>query len=191
VDYGGEAEEMQESFVSLMYALILAIVIVYMVMAAEFESLVDPLVIMFTLPLAMTGAIIGLYVTGHALSIVSYIGIIMLVGIVVNNAIVLVDYINLLRRRGMEKDEAIKQAGATRLRPILITAFTTMFALFPIALGIGEGAETRAPMAIAVIGGLLSSTLLTLVVIPVTYSVMESAGAAILKRVKKLIQGDA
>jgi HAE1 family hydrophobic/amphiphilic exporter-1 len=190
IDFGGEGQEMKEAFESLFFALILAIVIVYMVMAAEFESLVDPLVIMFTLPLALTGAIIALFITGHALSIISYIGIIMLIGIVVNNAIVLVDYINLLRRKGMEKDEAIKQAGVTRLRPILITALTTMFGLFPIALGIGEGAETRAPMAIAVIGGLLTSTLLTLVVIPVTYSLLESAGASVKKRVKRLVWGE-
>jgi HAE1 family hydrophobic/amphiphilic exporter-1 len=190
IDFGGEAKEMAEAFESLMYALILAIVIVYMVMAAEFESLIDPLVIMFTLPLALTGAIVALFVTGHALSIVSFIGIIMLVGIVVNNAIVLVDYINLLRREGIEKNEAIKRAGVTRLRPILITALTTMFGLMPIALGIGEGAETRAPMAIAVIGGLLTSTLLTLVVIPVTYSLLESLGAAVQRGVIRILHGE-
>ncbi|MFC1855546.1 efflux RND transporter permease subunit, partial [Thermodesulfobacteriota bacterium] len=190
IDFGGEAQEMKEAFESLMYALILAIVIVYMIMAAEFESLLAPLVIMFTLPLAMTGAIGALYVTGHALSIVSYIGIIMLIGIVVNNAIVLVDYIYLLRRNGMEKNEAIKEAGITRLRPILITALTTMFGLLPIALGIGEGAETRAPMAIAVIGGLLTSTLLTLVVIPVTYSLFETFGEKVKKKLRWLVQGE-
>ncbi len=190
-EFGGEASEMEDSFEKLAFALLLGIIIVYMVMAAEFESLVDPLVIMFTLPLALIGAVLALYVTNHSINVVSIIGIIMLVGIVVNNAIVLVDYINLLRRRGMEKDEAIKQAGVTRLRPILITALTTMFGLLPIALGIGEGAETRAPMAVAVIGGLLSSTLLTLVVIPVTYSLLESAGASVKRVVKQAVQGNA
>lgn len=190
IDFGGEAKEMQDAFVSLFYALILAIVIVYMVMAAEFESLIDPFVIMFTLPLAIIGVIFALFITGHSLSIISYIGVIMLVGIVVNNAIVLIDYINLLRRRGMEKNEAIKEAGVTRLRPILITTITTVVGLLPIALGIGEGAETRAPMAISVIGGLISSTLLTLVVIPVTYSVLESAGSAVKRRIKRIVQGE-
>ncbi len=125
---------------------------------------------MFTIPLALIGVVFALMVTGSSLSVVVFIGLIMLAGIVVNNAIVLIDYINQLRRKGMAKLEAIQEAGKARLRPILMTTLTTVVGLMPLALGLGEGAEVRAPMAITVIGGLLVSTLLTLVVIPVVYA---------------------
>jgi HAE1 family hydrophobic/amphiphilic exporter-1 len=144
-----------------------------MVMAAQFESLLHPFTIMFSLPLAFTGSALGLVLTGRALSVPAFIGVIMLAGIVVNNAIVLVDYINTLRGRGMDRLEAILKAGPTRLRPILMTTLTTILGLIPLALGIGEGAEAQAPMATVVIGGLTTSTILTLVIIPVIYTLFD------------------
>ncbi|MFW5980695.1 MAG: efflux RND transporter permease subunit [Halanaerobiaceae bacterium] len=170
IEYGGQYEQMQDSFKDLFLAFLLAIVLVYMVMASQFESLLHPLVIMFTVPMAIIGVILGLYVTGHNLSVVSVIGIVMLAGIVVNNAIVLVDYINNIRSQGKQTRTAILEAAPIRLRPILMTALTTILALLPLALGIGEGTEIQAPMAVVVIGGLSIATLLTLYVIPVLYS---------------------
>jgi HAE1 family hydrophobic/amphiphilic exporter-1 len=169
----GQSEEMQDSFRSMQFALALAIFLVYLVMASQFESLIHPFVILFTIPLALVGAVLALLVTGTTINIVAFIGVIMLAGIVVNNAIVLVDLINQLRAQGMERFDAIMEAGSARLRPILMTSLTTALGLLPMALGFGEGAEVRAPMAITVIGGLLVSTLLTLVVIPVVYSLMD------------------
>ena len=169
----GQNKEMETSMRSLYAALALAIFLVYIVMASQFESLVHPFVIMFTVPLALIGVIAILFLGKIPLSIVVFIGMIMLAGIVVNNAIVLVDYINTLRRSGMEKIEAIVQAGSVRLRPILMTTMTTVLGLLPMALGLGEGAEIRTPMAITVIAGLSSSTVLTLVVIPVVYSLFD------------------
>jgi HAE1 family hydrophobic/amphiphilic exporter-1 len=169
----GQNEEMQVSFKSLQFALLLAIFLVYLIMASQFESLLHPFVIIFTIPLALIGAILALFVTGATVSVVVFIGLIMLAGIVVNNAIVLVDLINQLRHKGKTKIEAILEGGATRLRPILMTTLTTALGLLPLALGFGEGAEVRAPMAITVIGGLLMSTMLTLIVIPVVYSIVD------------------
>jgi HAE1 family hydrophobic/amphiphilic exporter-1 len=173
IRYGGEMEQIVDAFSSLILALLLAIVLVYMVMAAQFESLLHPFTIMFSLPLAFTGSALGLVLTGRALSVPAFIGVIMLAGIVVNNAIVLVDYINTLRGRGMDRLEAILKAGPTRLRPILMTTLTTVLGLIPLALGIGEGAEAQAPMATVVIGGLTTSTILTLVIIPVIYTLFD------------------
>lgn len=169
----GQNEEMQESFRSMQFALILAVFLVYLVMASQFESLIHPFVILFTIPLALVGAVLALYLTGTTVNVVAFIGVIMLVGIVVNNAILLVDTINLLRREGQDKTPAILEAGRSRLRPILMTTLTTVLGLLPMAIGLGEGAEVRTPMAITVIGGLLVSTLLTLVVIPVVYSLLD------------------
>ena len=169
----GQSEEMQESFTSMQFALALAVFLVYLVMASQFESLIHPFVILFTIPLALVGAVLALFVTGTTINIVAFIGVIMLAGIVVNNAIVLVDLINQLRVKGMARDEAIMEAGAARLRPILMTSLTTALGLLPMALGFGEGSEVRTPMAITVIGGLLVSTLLTLLVIPVVYSLLD------------------
>jgi HAE1 family hydrophobic/amphiphilic exporter-1 len=169
----GQSEEMQDSFRSMQFALALAIFLVYLVMASQFESLIHPFVILFTIPLALVGAVLALFVTGTTINIVAFIGVIMLAGIVVNNAIVLVDLINQLRAQGMARFDAIMEAGTARLRPILMTSLTTALGLLPMALGFGEGAEVRTPMAITVIGGLLVSTLLTLVVIPVVYSLMD------------------
>jgi len=171
---GGQNEEMVRSFDSMKFALGLAVFLVYLVMASQFESLLHPLVIMCTIPLGMVGSALALLLTGQAVSVVVLIGLIMLAGIVVNNAIVLVDYINQLRRReGMAKIEAVLRGGTLRFRPILMTASTTVLALLPMALGLGEGAEIRAPMAITVIGGLLVSTVLTLVLIPVVYTILD------------------
>ena len=169
----GQNEEMETSLQSLYFALVLAIFLVYVVMASQFESLVHPFIIMFTVPLALIGVVVALYLAQVPLSVVVFIGLIMLAGIVVNNAIVLIDYINTLRRAGMEKTEAIIQAGAVRLRPIAMTTATTVLGLLPMALGLGEGAEIRTPMALTVIAGLVSSTFLTLVVIPTVYSLVD------------------
>jgi len=169
----GQNEEMQDSFRSMQFALVLAIFLVYLVMASQFESLVHPFVILFTIPLALVGAVLALYVTGTTVNVVAFIGVIMLAGIVVNNAIVLVDLINQLQAQGVEKTAAILEAGKARLRPILMTTLTTVLGLLPMAIGLGEGSEVRTPMAITVIGGLVVSTLLTLVVIPVVYSLLD------------------
>jgi HAE1 family hydrophobic/amphiphilic exporter-1 len=169
----GQSEEMQASFQSMQFALALAVFLVYLVMASQFESLIHPFVILFTIPLALVGAVLALFLTGTTINIVALIGVIMLAGIVVNNAIVLVDLVNQLRAQGAERTDAIVEAGRARLRPILMTSLTTALGLLPMALGFGEGAEIRAPMAIAVIGGLVVSTLLTLIVIPVVYSLLD------------------
>ncbi len=169
----GQNEEMQDSFRSMQFALALAVFLVYLVMASQFESLIHPFVILFTIPLALVGAIWALFITGTTINVIAFIGVIMLAGIVVNNAIVLVDLINQLRASGMEKFAAIREAGRARLRPILMTTMTTVLGLLPMAVGFGEGSEVRTPMAITVIGGLLASTLLTLVVIPVVYSLLD------------------
>jgi HAE1 family hydrophobic/amphiphilic exporter-1 len=169
----GQSEEMTASFKSLQFVLIAAIFLVYFVMASQFESLVHPFVILLTIPLALIGAVWALWLTGTTVNVVAYIGLIMLAGIVVNQSIVLIDAVNQARERGLAKHDAIVEAGRLRLRPILITKLTTILGLLPMALGIGEGAEVRAPMAITVIGGVLLTTFLTLLVIPVVYSVMD------------------
>lgn len=183
IEYGGENEEMVESFKDLGLALVLAVILVYMIMASQFESLVYPFIIMFSVPFALTGAIGGLVITGRTFNVPAFIGIIMLSGIVVNNAIVLVDYINTLRSRGYERNEAILKAGPVRLRPILMTALTTILGLLPMALGLGEGSEAQAPLATAVIGGLAFSTVLTLVVIPVMYTLIDDFGKKVSRKV--------
>jgi HAE1 family hydrophobic/amphiphilic exporter-1 len=173
VRLGGQNEEMAVSFRSLRFALLLAIFLVYLVMASQFESFLHPFVIIFTIPLALIGAILALWITASTISVVVFIGLILLAGIVVNNAIVLIDLINKLRAKGKTKTEAIIEGGRSRLRPILMTTLTTTLGLLPLALGFGEGSEVRAPMAITVIGGLFVSTLLTLIVIPVVYDILD------------------
>ncbi len=170
---GGQQEEMETSFDSMRMAILLAIFMVYLVMASQFESLVHPLVILFSVPFSLIGVLVALTVGGIAVSIVVLIGVILLTGIVVNNAIILVDYTNSLRRDGAKKLEALRQAGKVRLRPILMTTATTVLGLLPMAVGLGEGAELRTPMAWTVIGGLLTSTLLTLVIVPAAYSLVD------------------
>ncbi|MGB4704075.1 MAG: efflux RND transporter permease subunit [Candidatus Saccharicenans sp.] len=174
INFTGDYEEQQKANRELMMAIILALLLVYMVMAMLYESLRDPLIVMFSVPLAIIGVVLMLILTNTTLNVQSYIGLIMLGGIVVNNAILLVDYTNLLRRRdGLELMEAIKEAGRRRLRPILMTALTTIIAMVPMAIGLGEGSEVQSPLARTVIGGLISSTFITLVVIPVVYSIFE------------------
>jgi len=180
VDYsisiGGQRQEMILSFAGLRLALLLAVLLVYLVMAAQFESLLQPLIVMVTIPFGLVGVILILFLTGVSVSVVVLIGVIMMAGIVVNNAIVLVDCINRLKAKGLARTEAILEAGKIRLRPILMTTSTTVLGLLPMALGFGEGAEIRAPMAITVIGGLIISTLLTLVLIPTVYAVLDRRG---------------
>jgi len=175
IEYGGSFKQMQDTFGALAFALILAIVLVYMVMASQFESLVYPFIVMFEVPLAFIGVGGILFVTGNPLSLPAFMGIIMLAGIVVNNAIVLVDYINQLREQGIGLNEALIEGGVARLRPILITSTTTFLGMVPMAISNQEGSALMKPMAIVVIGGLLVSTVLTLVVIPVTYSVFDKS----------------
>jgi HAE1 family hydrophobic/amphiphilic exporter-1 len=175
----GQEEELQQSFRSLALAMGLAIFLVYLVMASQFESFLHPFVIIFTLPLGAIGVILALAVTGHTINVVAIIGAVMLAGIVVNNAIVLIDAVNQRRRAGAPLDEALTGAGLARLRPILMTSATTIFGLMPMALGLGEGAELRAPLAVTVIGGLAVATALTLIVIPVVYSLL--AGGKIMQ----------
>ncbi|MFT4927202.1 MAG: HAE1 family hydrophobic/amphiphilic exporter-1 [Phenylobacterium sp.] len=173
IQFGGQGEEMQRSYTSLLMALGLAVFLVYLVMASQFESLLHPFIILLSIPLAAVGAVVALLVTNTEISVVVFLGLIMLAGIVVNNAIVLIDKINQLRVGGTDKIDAIIEACRSRLRPILMTTLTTTLGMIPLALGIGEGTEIRAPMAITVIGGLLASTLLTLVVIPVMYQILD------------------
>ena len=172
-ELAGQNEELGDSFQSLLFALALAVFLVYLVMASQFESLLHPFIILFTIPLALVGAVLALYLSNSTLSVVVFIGAILLAGIVVNNAIVLIDLVNQLRYQGMSKMDAIQEGAKSRLRPILMTTLTTTLGLLPLALGFGDGAELRAPMGITVIGGLLFSTLLTLVVIPVMYAIMD------------------
>ena len=169
----GQNEELSVAYTSLLFALGLAVFLVYLVMASQFESLLHPFVILFTVPLALVGVVFSLWITGTTVSVVVFLGVIILAGIVVNNAIVLIDYTNQLRQQGYSKRRALLQAGEVRLRPILMTTLTTVLGLIPMALSWGEGAEVRAPMAITVMGGLTFSTLLTLVLIPVVYEYLD------------------
>jgi HAE1 family hydrophobic/amphiphilic exporter-1 len=170
----GQNEEMETSFRSLRFAIALAIFLVYLVMAATFESFLHPFIVLCTIPLALVGVVAGLLATGTTITVIVLIGAIMLVGIVVNNAIVLIDTINRLRRRGWEKRAAVVRAGHLRLRPIVMTTATTVLGLTPMAIAWGEGAELRSPLAITVAGGLILATLLTLVVIPAAYQAVPS-----------------
>jgi outer membrane protein TolC/preprotein translocase subunit SecF len=174
LSFAGSSSEMSSSFRGLLAALFLAVALVYMVMASQFESLLHPLIVMFSVPFSVIGLVAALLVTGTTFNLLAFVGAIMLVGIVVNNAIVLIDYINILRERGLELKEAVITGGRTRLKPILMTSITTILGLLPMALGLGTGAEIRAPMGRAVVGGLITSTAVTLVLIPALYWVIES-----------------
>lgn len=169
----GEEEMRQESMNSLMFALALSVILVYMVLASQFESLLHPFTILLTIPLAVVGAILLFFLTGTTINMMGVIGIVMLVGIAVNNSIILVDRINQLKQSGMELTDAIVESGQQRIRPILMTTLTTILALLPMTFGFGEGASLRSPMAIAVIGGLVTSTVMSLMVIPCVYYVFE------------------
>lgn len=170
---GGQTAAQKEAFAGLLFAAVLAIALVYMILASQFKSLLDPLVIMFSVPLGITGVLVALYVTGTTLSVNSFMGIIMMVGIVVSNGVLLVDFARVLQARGLPLVEATVLAGKTRLRPILMTTIATIVGLFPMALGLGEGSETNLPLARAVIGGLTVSTFFTLFLIPVLYTLLE------------------
>jgi hydrophobic/amphiphilic exporter-1 (mainly G- bacteria), HAE1 family len=174
MEFTGEELKRRESSSNLTFALILSLVLVFMVLAAQFESIIQPFIIMLTIPLAGVGTVLTFFILGKSLNMMAYIGIIMLGGIAVNNAIILIDRINQLREAGMEKKEAVILAGSQRIRPILMTSLTTILALLPLTIGIGESASLRSPMALAVIGGLFSSTLLTLIVIPCVYYVLDT-----------------
>ncbi|MBD3419216.1 MAG: MMPL family transporter [Chitinivibrionales bacterium] len=185
--FGGAFEDMQETFRQLLLGLLLALLLVYMVMAAQFESLLQPFIIMATVPLSLIGVSLLLTITGKTFSVVAFIGVIILAGIVVNNGIVLVDYVNQLRRGGMSCVDALLKSGATRVRPILITAGTTIMGMMPMALSRSEGSELRAPMSLTVIGGLISATFLTLFVVPVVYKLIDGLSERIKVKAKRVI----
>ncbi|OGW85807.1 MAG: hypothetical protein A2987_05930 [Omnitrophica bacterium RIFCSPLOWO2_01_FULL_45_10] len=174
INFGGEAEEQVKAFKDLVGLLLLGIVLVYMVMAAQFESLLDPFIVMFAIPFTFTGVILGFLLTGSTLNVISFLGMIMLMGIVVNNAIVLISYINILRARGLSMLEAVTTGGKHRLRPVLMTTITTLVGLLPLAISRGSGSEIWRPLGITMLGGLTISTLITLLFVPTLYAVVES-----------------
>ncbi len=178
----GESKDFEESFASLAFAFVLANVVVYLVLAGQFESFVHPFTILLALPLAIFGAFVALWSLGMTLNIYSFIGLVMLVGLVTKNSILLVDYTNTLRGRGLAMREAVVEAGAVRLRPILMTSVSTLFGILPVAIGLGAGAESRRPLGVAVAGGITASTLLTLVVVPVVYTLIDDGLAALRAR---------
>jgi HAE1 family hydrophobic/amphiphilic exporter-1 len=169
VDMAGEDETINDSMEQLLLMLLLAVIFIYLIMVVQFQSLLSPFIIMFSIPLAFTGGFIALLITGQTLDVIAMLGFIMLSGLIVNNGIVLIDYINQARRAGMSKTDAIIDAGQTRMRPILMTALTTILAMLTSAIGIGDGSEMMRPMAITIIGGLVYGTVLTLIVIPCIY----------------------
>jgi len=176
ISESGALKEQEESFGKLWIAFLLSIVLVYIVMAAEFESLKNPFIIMFSVPFAITGVVWGLLITGKPFSLITFVGIISLVGIVVKNAIVLIDYTNILRERGLALVDAIRTAGVTRLRPVLMTAFTTVFGMLPLVLSRAEGSEVWSMLGLTVISGLLVSTFITLVFVPCLYLIVNRGG---------------
>jgi len=180
-----------ESMANMLITLLLAVVFVYIVLAAQFDSFVHPFSIMLALPMSIIGAVLALLIFSSSLSVMSMIGIIMLMGLVTKNGILLVDYTNVLRERGMSRFDALVKAGPTRLRPILMTTFAMIFGMMPVAMALGEGAEFRAPMGQAVIGGLITSTLLTLFIVPVVYSILDDLGSKrLFGFIRKLIPGN-
>jgi multidrug efflux pump len=171
-ELGGQSREFRESSGSLYFLFLLAVVFIYLVLAAQFESFIHPLTILFAVPFAVVGALISLFLFGQSMNIFSQIGLIMLIGLVTKNSILIVEYANQLRARGLEPTEAVIRAAEIRLRPILMTSFATIFGVLPLAIGLGAGAESRRPLGIAVVGGLLFSTFLTLLLVPVIYRVL-------------------
>ena len=176
VRIGGSYEDQQESFQNLILLLMLSILLVFIVMASQFESFTNPLVIMFSIPFSFSGSFLALYLTGTTMNLIAALGMVLLVGVVVKNGIVLVDYMNLMRDRGMKLNDAIVVSGRSRLRPVLMTALTTILGMLPMALSAGEGSEIWAPMGVAVIGGLTFSTMITLIIVPVMYAVVSKSG---------------
>jgi HAE1 family hydrophobic/amphiphilic exporter-1 len=188
VSVGGAAEDQAEAFADLILLLVLIILLVYIVLATQFESMRMPFIVLLTLPFAFTGVFIALFITGTSFSLIGFVGSVMLVGIVVKNGVVMVDFTNLLHERGLTINHAVINAGKSRLRPVLMTSLTTILGMTPLALGIGEGSEVWKPMGVAIIGGLTFSTLITLVIVPVVYSIF---GARTLrKRRKRIIQDE-
>jgi HAE1 family hydrophobic/amphiphilic exporter-1 len=184
----GRAQAMQEGIEQFGLALMLGLLVVYMVLAAQFESLFHPLTVMLAVPLAMVGALAGLWATGQTLNLFSMIGIVLLFGLVTKNSILLVDYANRLRREGMGKLEAMRTAAPIRMRPVLMTAFSMIFGVLPAATGLGPGSESRAPMAIATATGMFSSTLLTLIVVPVFYLLIDDAAEWLKSALRRLFR---
>ncbi len=184
IQMGGAVEDMQDSMQDLMLLLLLSLVLTYLVMASQFESLKMPFIIMFSIPFAFTGVMLAHMATGTTMSVISMVGGVMLVGIVVKNAIVLVDYINLMRARGLVLNEAIVQSGKSRLRPVLMTSLTTILGMLPLAMSTGSGSEIWSPMGIAVIGGLIFSTIVTLILVPIIYHIMFRRSEKRMKRVE-------
>jgi len=176
VKLAGDFEDQQEMFGNIIMLALLIMLLVYIVMASQFESLSKPAIILLSIPFALSGMMIALYVTGTSLDMIGALGAVMLVGIAVKNGIVLVDYTNLMRDRGYELNEAIALSGASRLRPVLMTAFTTLLGMLPMALSNGEGSEMWQPLGIVVIGGLLVSTFVTLIIVPVAYALVSRKG---------------
>ncbi len=190
IEYGGTYKNMNESFETLFQALILAIILIYVIMASQFESFSQPFVIMFTLPLAVIGVLLALYLTGTTLNVPALIGIIILSGIVVNNGIVLIDHINQLRAKGLSKHDAIIQSGKDRFRPVLITSTSTIIGMLPMALTKGQGSEMSNPMAISIVGGLISATFFTLLIVPVLYSIVDHASEKASAKAMKHLHGE-
>jgi HAE1 family hydrophobic/amphiphilic exporter-1 len=176
INIGGAYEDQQESFMDLGLLMVISLILVFIVMASQFESFAMPFVIMFSIPFAFTGVVLALFITNTTLSLVAALGAVLLIGIVVKNGIVLIDYTNLMRDRGLELYEAIAVSGKSRLRPVLMTAATTILGMLPLALSAGEGAEIWRPMGITVIGGLVFSTLVTMVIVPVMYGLLAHHG---------------
>ena len=177
IEFGGSIKEQRDAFADLMLAFLLGMLLTYMVMAAQFESFKDPFIIMFSVPFGVVGVIWSLLITGQTLNIASFIGLIMLVGIVVNNAIVFIDYTIQQKNQGVKIYDAIIESGRVRLRPILMTSLTTIFGMLPLALSRGKGSETWSSLGITVIGGLTVSMFITLIIIPVVYSLFEERNA--------------
>jgi multidrug efflux pump subunit AcrB len=184
VSFGGSAENMQDSFKSLIMLILLSLILVYIVMASQFESLSEPFIIMFSIPFAFTGVFVSLYLFNATINVISLIGVVMLIGIVVKNGIILVDYTNLLVDRGYSLKEAVVSAGRSRLRPVLMTSLTMILAMIPMIATSGSGSEMWKPMAIAIFGGLTFSTLVTLILIPTIYTIF---GVGKMKREKKAL----
>jgi HAE1 family hydrophobic/amphiphilic exporter-1 len=182
VQISGAIQDQMEAFGDIAFLIVVSLILVYLVMASQFESLRMPFIIMFSIPFAFSGVAIALFLTNTTLSIISAIGVVMLIGIVVKNAIVLVDFINLMRDRGNELYRAIEMSGRSRLRPVLMTTMTTILGMLPLALSSGSGSELWSPMGISVIGGLIFSTLITLILVPVVYAIFAKRG----ERAKKL-----
>jgi HAE1 family hydrophobic/amphiphilic exporter-1 len=189
-DVGGEAERMAETMSGFVAAIAIAIIFIYLVLASQFGSFLQPIAIMVSLPLSMIGVLLALLVTGSTLNIFSVIGIVMLMGLVTKNAILLVDFTNHGQREGKQQFAAILEAGQVRLRPILMTTLAMIFGMLPMAIGMGDGGEQQAPMGRAVIGGVITSTLLTLVVVPVAYSYLDSLGKRAVRWFKRGEQAD-